>query len=277
MGNYHGDFIWYELRTPDADAARAFYEAVVGWRIEPQPSGPIDYRMITASQGNVAGLLPLSPEMTGAGARPCWVSYILVDDVDRMVESIEADGGAVHVPATTLEGVGRMARVADPQGAPFYVMKPSPPPGVENPESFAFSYDRPRMGHCAWNELSTSDPDGAKRFYGKHFGWVKDGEMDMGPLGKYEFLRHAGRAPDGAPMGHGVLGAVMPKMPAMPVSAWTFYFRVSDIDAAAGSITAGGGTVIQEPVEIPGGDFSLVGADPQGASFGLVGPRKGAA
>lgn len=272
MGNYHGDFIWYELMTSDHAAAEAFYGPLVGWKF----SSDAAYRHIEASEGHIGGILQLSPEMTSGGARAGWLGYVMVDDVDKTVASITADGGQVHMPARDLEGVGRMAMVADPQGATFYVMRPSPPPGVENPESFAFSYDRPRTGHCAWNELASSDPEGAKRFYAKQFGWVKDGEMDMGPMGNYEFLRHAGRAPDGAPMGHGVLGAVMPKMPAMPVSSWTFYFRVPDIDAANAAITAGGGTVVQEPVEIPGGEFSLVAADPQGAAFGLVGPRKGA-
>ena len=40
--------------------------------------------------------------------------------------------------------------------------------------------------------------------------------MDMGPMGAYEFLRHTGRS-DGSVMGQGMLGAVMPKMPEMPV------------------------------------------------------------
>ncbi len=143
-------------------------------------------------------------------------------------------------------------------------------------ESLAFSYDRPRMGHCAWNELMTTDPDAARHFYGKHFGWVKDGEMDMGELGSYEFLRHAGRAPDGSPMGHGMLGAVMPMMPGgAPMPVWSFYFRVPDIDAAAATIGSGGGSILQGPTQIPGGDYSLMAADPQGAAFGLVGGRKG--
>ena len=97
--------------------------------------------------------------------------------------------------------------------------------------------------------------------------------MDMGPLATYEFLRHAGRAPDGSPPGHGMLGAVMPTMPQMPVSAWTYYFRVPDVDVAIAAITANGGSIVQPPIEIPGGDFSMVGVDPQGATFALVGSR----
>ena len=33
--NPTGDFIWYELMTPDPVGAKAFYDAVVGWDIEP--------------------------------------------------------------------------------------------------------------------------------------------------------------------------------------------------------------------------------------------------
>lgn len=270
MTNHHGDFVWYELMTPDHTSAEAFYGQLIGWQFESDDS----YRHIAASEGHIGGILQLTAEMTSSGARPGWLGYVTVEDVDKMVASIEADGGTVHMPARDMENVGRMAMVADPQGALLYVMRPSPRERADDPESHAFSYDRPRQGHCAWNELSTGDPDAAKQFYGKHFGWVKDGEMDMGPMGKYEFLRHAGRAPDGSPMGQGMLGAVMPLVPGgSPVAAWTFYFRVPNIDAAAETVTAGGGAVIQEPVEIPGGDYSLVARDPHGAHFGLVGAR----
>jgi uncharacterized protein len=262
MANTHGDFIWYELMTTDADAARVFYEPVVGWTIEAKPSGPIDYRMVTASEGNVAGILPLTPEMVDGGARPAWLGYVAVDDVDKMVTSVEDGGGRTLMPARTMDGVGRMAMVADPDGAPLYVMDPTPPPGDPDATSTAFSYDRPRDGHCAWNELATSDPAAALHFYGVRFGWVEDGEMDMGPMGKYVFLRHGS-----------MIGAVMPKPPHMPASGWSYYFRVPDIDAAASAITRGGGQVVHGPQEIPGGDYSLNAVDPQGAAFALVGKR----
>ena len=60
----------------------------------------------------------------------------------------------------------------------------------------------------------------------------------------------------------------------MPLSAWTYYIGVDDIDRAVAAVTAGGGTIHHGPVEIPGGEYSLSGTDPQGAAFGLVGPRK---
>ena len=130
----------------------------------------------------------------------------------------------------------------------------------------------PEHGMFAWNELMTTDPEAAKQFYAKHFGWVKDGEMDMGPLGAYHFIRHAGRGGPGSQ--HAMLGAVYKRPAEMPVAAWSYYFRVADIDAAVTAIKAGGGTLYANPIEIPGGEFSLNAADPQGASFGLVGARK---
>lgn len=255
--NKHGDFIWYELMTPEPDAATAFYEPLLGWSVSPPRDPDFDYREVKASEGHVGGFLRLTPDMIDGGAGPAWVGYLAVDDVDAAAAAIERDGGTIHVSPRDIPDVGRFAMVADPQGAVFYIMR-----GFHEGTSAAFAAERPMMGHCAWNELATSDPESAKAFYGKQFGWTKDGEMEMGPLGLYEFLRHG-------PM----IGAVMPLMPGQPCPAWTFYFRVADIDAAAEAIKANGGSLIQEPIEIPGGDYSLVAADPQGAAFGLVGPR----
>jgi uncharacterized protein len=255
MTNPHGSFIWYELMSPDPRAAEAFYGPLLGWSF----SSDDEYRHIGASEGLVGGILPLTPEMTAGGSAPAWLGYIQVDDVDATVASATAQGGRLYMPARDMEGVGRFAMVADPQGAPFYAMSPADPQETSN----AFAAERPMQGHVAWNELSSTDPAAAWAFYGGQFGWEKEGDMDMGPLGKYEFIRH----------GSHMLGAIMPKMPQVPASAWTFYFRVGDIDAAADTIKANGGTLFQEPMEIPGGDYSLNAADPQGAAFGLVGPR----
>jgi len=196
--------------------------------------------------------------MAAGGARPTWLGYVAVEDVDGAVAQVQSLGGAVHMPPADVEMAGRIAMVADPQGAPFYVMKPNGE-GV----STAFSYVTPREGHCAWNELRTPDQAAAWDFYGPLFGWSHDGDMDMGPMGQYQFIGHGG-----------MLGAMMPSQATKGRPCWKQYFRVADIDAGKAAIEAGGGTVFQGPDEIPGGDFSLNAADPQGATFGLVGKRR---
>ena len=258
-----GSFFWYELMTPDPGAAKAFYDAVVGWDIEPEPTGQLDYRMICLKGGgNAGGVLRLSDEMREHGARPMWLGYIGVDDVDAVVAATVADGAKVLMPAWDVPEVGRIAMVIDPQGAPVYLMTPFGPRETDEQKRGVFSLDQPQ--HVRWNELSTTDPDAAIAFYGRHFGWRQEGDMDMGEMGKYQFLY------DGEVM----IGAVMPKMPQMPVSLWSFYIGVDDIDRAADAIRAGGGQILVEPMEIPGGEYSINALDPQGAAFGLVGPRK---
>lgn len=262
MGNQHGDFIWYELLTSDADAAGAFYGKVVGWTSVQSGQPGMDYRFFVAGDANdnrngVGGFMAITPDMAAGGARPAWVGYICVDDVDASVAALLGAGGSVLMPAMTLDGVGRMAMVADPQGVPFYVMK-----GASDEASHSFAATEPKVGHCAWNELATSDPQAALAFYTAAFGWRQGDSMDMGAMGTYQFLDH----------GPSMIGAIMPKMPSMP-AAWTYYFRVADIDAAIAAIHANGGRLLMEPMEIPGGEFAFQAMDPQGAAFALMGPR----
>lgn len=257
------NFIWYELMTPDPAGAARFYGAVVGWTIatDRDPSaGDMDYRMIGRSDGgNAGGVLALNADMIAGGARPFWIGYLHVADVDAAIQAIEADGGGVRMPAMDIP-VGRIAMVTDPQGAPFYIMDPVPPEG--GGESDVFSVTEAQR--VRWNELSTTDPDAAIAFYTGHFGWGQEGEMDMGEMGAYRFIQR----------GDVGLGAVMPLMPGMPGSMWSFYIGVDDIDRAYAAVTANAGKILTEPMEIPGGEFAMNGIDPQGAAFGLVGPRK---
>ena len=88
--------------------------------------------------------------------------------------------------------------------------------------------------------------------------------MDMGDIGTYRFIQR----------GEVGLGAVMPMMPGMPAPAWSYYVGVDDIGRAHAAITANGGTIITEPMEIPGGEFAMNAVDPQGAAVGFVGPRQ---
>ncbi|MEM8695190.1 MAG: VOC family protein [Pseudomonadota bacterium] len=258
MPDKHGDFIWYELMTTDAQAATDFYGAVIGWDAEISGQPEMPYHLFSMGETQIAGMMTLTDEMKQGGAKPCWLGYIGVDDVDKSADAIKTAGGAVHVPPTDIPDVGRFAMVTDPQGTFFYIMR-----SASDEESLSFASTEARDGHCAWNELLSSDPDAAIAFYGDQFGWEKVEEMDIPPMGKYHML------------GHGyALGGVMQKPEQMPVSAWTFYFRVPDIDAALATVRDKGGQPLTEPMEIPGGEYTINAIDPQGAPFALVGQRK---
>lgn len=257
-----GGYIWYELLTTDADGSKAFYDSVVGWDIASGSDFPGGYRMIGRSDGKMAGgVLPLNDEMQAHGARPMWIGYIHVEDVDAKAAAIKADGGQVHMEPFDIPNVGRVAMVADPVGVPFYIMKPAPP--ADQPDAVSDVFDPVKAERFRWNELATTDQDGAVDFYTRHFGWVQDGAMPMGEMGEYTFIQHDGTA----------IGAIMRKMPQSPTSAWTYYIGVDDIDRAVGAVRDGDGTILFEPMQIPGGEYSAGGIDPQGAAFGLVGPR----
>lgn len=258
MPNKHGDFVWYELLTTDPDAAAVFYGSVLGWTINDSGQAGMDYRLFSIGGSAIGGLMALPADAVAAGMRPIWLGYIGVDDVDVTIGAITAAGGTVHMPATDIPGVGRLALLADPQGAVFYVMR-----GTSEATSTAFSGTAP--GHCSWNELTTRDLTAALEFYGTRFGWVKGEVMDMGALGDYQFILQDGRG----------IGAMMTGPPESPPPMWTYYFRVTDIDAAAERARAGGGHLMHGPCEVPGGDHILIGADPQGALFALVGGRQG--
>lgn len=258
MANPHGSWIWYELMTPDAQASRAFYEGVVGWTIDTDSMmpGPVEYRLIHGPQTAAGGMLTLSPEMLANGAKPGWIGYLGVDDVDAAVDRLQALGGTVHVPAMDAPGVGRMAMVADPQGVPFYLMR-----GASDEASGA--YGRMALGHTSWNELQTSDADAGFAFYADLFGWQKAGGMPM-PWGEYSFLRTAADAE--------VFGAMMPVRDADHPRRWTFYFRVPDAAAAHERVRQYGGTPLSAPNDVPGGERVFHALDPHGVTFGLVAP-----
>lgn len=259
MPNKHGDFIWYELLTDNTELAQAFYGPILDWEFNDSGQAEMEYTIITAkASADVGGLLQITPEMKVGGAQPIWLGYIAVDDVDASIERIIAAGGTEIMPATDIPDVGRIAMLSDPQGALFYIMR-----GLSDETSRAFAADRPRKGHCAWNELMSSKPSAALTFYSSEFGWLKDGELDMGPMGTYEFLRH-----------DHMIGAIMPRPEAMPRPIWNYYFRVADIDIAVKKVKAGGGKILSGPDQIPGDEYTILALDPQGAMFALVGQRK---
>lgn len=252
------NFIWYELMTTDLDAAQAFYKNVVGWDTESWDGAGTRYVLLkpTGSDRGIGGMMTLPAEAAAMGAPSMWVGYVYADDVDARTESIRAAGGSVQREPADIPEVGRFSVVSDPQGAMFMLLAPR----GENLPPLAMSV----LGNVGWRELYAGDGATALDFYTRQFGWTKGEALDMGSMGTYQ-LFHAGS--DEA------AGGIMTKPAEMPVPAWIFYFVVGNIDDAVSRVEAGGGKIINGPMEVPGGAWVVQAVDPQGAMFALVGNR----
>jgi predicted enzyme related to lactoylglutathione lyase len=249
-----GRLLWVELMTTDLAAAERFYTNVVGWTIVPFSGAGMPYTMF--SRGNdvmVGGAMTLPPELAQHKVPPNWGVYFGVEKLEPAVADVERLGGGTLSPVIEVPTVGRMQTMRDPQGAAFSIYEPQSPPA--RPEAMA------EPGDVSWMELMTTDAPAAMSFYQQLFGWTPTETMDMGPMGKYHmFGRHLG------PMG-GMMNksAEMAQVPPY----WGIYVRVTDLDDAIDRAKAGGATVFNGPMEVPGGDRIANLADPQGAAFSL--------
>lgn len=256
MSSSHGRFVWYELMTTDTTAAEAFYRGVMGWKA--QDSGMPDMRYTILSVGDIpmGGLMALPEEARAAGARPAWIGYIAVDDVDATAARVTEAGGAVHHGPDDIPGVGRFAVVADPHGAVFTLFRST----VEGPPPVPCG----TLGHAGWRELYAKDGAAAFGFYADLFGWTKTEAFDMGPMGVYQLFA----TDDGT-----ASGGMMTKPETVPAPFWLYYFAVDNIDSAMERVQSGGGQILNGPMEVPGGQWIIQCLDPQGVMFALVGPR----
>jgi predicted enzyme related to lactoylglutathione lyase len=242
-------FVWHELMTTDLPAAQRFYADVAGWTIEDAAMPGMTYLLGRTGGDMVAGLMGLP----STDAAPGWLGYVGVENVDATAAALDAAGGTVHRPPEDIPGVGRFAVVADPQGAVFALFGADAAPPPTDPTT---------PGRFVWHELLTRDWKAALASYSALFGWQATEAMDMGPMGTYQTF-----ATGGEPVGG------MMTVADAPIPSWLFYITVAGIDAGVVRLTAGGGTVLNGPVEVPGGSWIVQARDPQGAAFALLGPR----
>lgn len=244
-----GRFVWHELLTTDTAAGIRFYGKVTGWKHEPYPELP-GYSLILASRGPVGGTMLLPENAKAMGTPPNWLSYIGTSDVDATARQATSLGGKVIREPESIS-VGRFAILADPQGAVFAVYTPNLMDDAD---------PKPLVGEFSWHELVTTDPAAAWSFYSTLFGWEKTTSMDMGAMGVYQMYGIPG-------LELGGIYKIPPGYPAPP--NWLPYIRVTDAKKAASVSLKSGGSIINGPMEVPGGNWIAMGTDPQGAAFAV--------
>ncbi|GGK55487.1 VOC family protein [Amphritea balenae] len=111
----HGAFSWSELITDDVEAAKTYYENVIGWDIEEMDMGEMTYNVLKAGGEPVGGITGKPPGTEQEPNR--WGTYITVDNVDETLSKAEAAGGKIVFPLMDVPGVGRMCTMMDTTGA----------------------------------------------------------------------------------------------------------------------------------------------------------------
>jgi hypothetical protein len=255
MTGKQSSFVWYEYMSRDVPASKAFYTRVVGWTTEDMPMPGMTYTYLRMGDTQVGGMMAMPKPVSDAGMKPGWSAYVACDDADQATAKALDLGGGLLMPPTDIPNVGRIAMLTDPQGGYFYLFKAA----TRSERSVSRA-----AGQIGWHELHTADWPRAFEFYSAMFGWLKGDAMDMGSTGTYQIFTIRG-VPSGA----------MFNSPAAQSSGfWLYYFNVGDIDDAARRIDEGGGRVNHGPVEVPGGGWVIQAADPHGAMFALLGPRR---
>ncbi|WP_214107384.1 VOC family protein [Acrocarpospora catenulata] len=243
-----GSPCWVDLSSTDVASSVDFYSRLFGWQAEfddrPETGG---YGQFYRNGKSVAGIGPTQ----GAGRPTTWNTYFATDDAGKVTESVrEADGTVVAEPMEIM-GEGIMAAFQDPTGGYF---------GVWQPERHIGAQLANEPGTFTWCELATRDPEAAKVFYGRVFGWAVDSQLLAG--GSYSTWLSGGRQ----------VGGMMPMSeqfpPEMPAH-WLVYFGTANLDMTLAQAEGLGAMVRYGPRAIDDlGRFAVL-TDPHGALFAL--------
>ena len=249
----HGQFVWYELMTSNSAAAKAFYPGVAGWAAEDWPHS--QYTMWTAGGIPLGGIVQLRPDQLQQGMRSAWMPYIEAGDVDETARKAASIGGRVLFGPKDITGTGRFAVLADPQGAVFAIYHSlSPSEGFDG---------EPIPGRFGWHELTTTDPRGALDFYRRLFAWEATGSFTVDGS-EYQMYGSRGRSYGGMQTRPREMGNMPP--------FWLCYIAVPDLHKSVAAAKQLGGRVLSGPMAVPGGGWTAVLTDPQGALFALYRP-----
>ncbi len=245
-------FCWIELATNDHAGAKKFYSSIFPWEFKDSPMGQDQiFSMIKIKGKDIGALYSLSQKQKVQRIAPYWLSYICVSDVDGVVKRAQELGGKILVDPHDVSDAGRTGVLLDPQGAVFALWQARKHKGsqiVNEPGTFS------------WNELVTSDSEGAREFYSRLLGWTTV-DQEIGGSLYTSFLKNE----------QPVAGMIqMDESWGGMVPHWMVYFAVENCEETVRKITSAGGSVLKPPTTIPDvGQYAVV-QDPQGAVYSII-------
>ena len=240
--------VWIDLTTTDAERAKTFYGAVLGWTFEDMGAEFGRYHMVSSGAAVIGGQMGRVPEL-GEGPDG-WNVYLDTPDAKAPVDQAVADGGTVMVPPMPVGDLGTSGMVVDPgQGATGFWQSGT----FEGTEVMAVA------GAPCWFELFTGAYEASLDFYREVFGW------EVATMSDTDQFKYSSNGADQDAVA-GIMAAVLGEgHPAY----WRTYLGVVDVDSTAQQIVELGGSVEGEIQDSPYGRFADV-MDDQGARFVIL-------
>jgi predicted enzyme related to lactoylglutathione lyase len=243
--HHTGKFVWLDLVTEDVEAAKKFYGGLFGWTFE-DLGGDGVYTLIRHEEKPMGGIFYTDQLQDESEAR--WVTYLSVPDVDQATKLVTERGGEVYVKPVNYPNRGRISVVSDPQGAVVALLDSS----SGDPDARELEVDE-----WMWNELWTTDINGAFDFYQELVGYEKE---EFGAVEGYAYylMKRDGRHRAG-----------MVRLPWKGVEPnWLPYVLVEDPAEIVSKTESLGGKVLLSPKGVAHTGSAVI-TDPSGAAFAI--------
>ncbi|MCU0787548.1 MAG: VOC family protein, partial [Verrucomicrobia bacterium] len=237
-----GKFVWADLVTDDVPLAQRFYSGLFGWTFRNLGG----YVIAANDERPLCGLFhrprPQDPE-----AKPRWIGYISVSNVEQAKAAVTQAGGKVIVEPQKFPRRGEQAVFADPEGVLFGVIKSS----SGDPADFLAD-----PGDWIWIQLLSQDGRKAAEFYAAVAGYEVVENARTNRLSDY-VLTSEGYA-------RGTVRTIRSDDKNLR-PLWLPFVRVRNVSESAAKATRLGGKVVIEPKpELFDGHVALI-TDPTGA------------
>jgi len=242
-----GKFVWADLITDDALTAQKFYTALFGWKF-------YDYGGYLIGRNDdrpMCGMFQ-RPRPADPNAKPRWLGYLSVPNVERAKEAVTKAGGRVLAPPQKMPKRGEQAVFADPEGALFGVVKSS----AGAPQDFLAD-----PGDWIWIQLLSRDGYKAAEFYRS--------------VGGYEIIENttSNKLSDYVLTSEGYARAAVRTLRTDDQKVrptWLLFVRVKNVGESVALTKQLGGKVWIEPKpDLFDGKVAVI-ADPTGGAIGIM-------
>lgn len=256
-----GKIIWHDLLSDTPVESKLFYSELFGWQFEDVELKTglfqsINYTLIRHNGKLIGGMVDQTRLETKEDISQ-WVVLLSVKDIDAAVASFIAQNGTVFASPTDLADRGKIAIVADPQGALLGLLQTKDGDPLDEQEV--------DVGGFLWDEIWTSDVSKTTQFYTRIVQYdAEDHIINKEDNSKHNYrLLKTNNIPRAGVLTNPVEGL-------SPI--WVSYIRVKNaesLDAIVARVEELGGAILLAPQSRAiGGRVALI-AGPSGAGIAL--------